>query len=369
MLALAAAIGLCAPTLALSSAQARPVSSPPSAAPVAAAPGYVTSVRTGVGLLGGTTDIGNHCGSYDEWNNTSACTTPLEFPFPVKFFGKTYTSALADTAGNIQFSGDATRTESIGCFPDPELGAAFAVHSGYAKQTAEKPTLGIFTGVHGTAPHRTFVVQWRAGLAGLSYSDPYAEWAFEAQFVEGSSTVRAVFGDSYQNDLGPDDTWVRTSPAPWRGTTAVQDGLGHSSGGCGATPAAGTEVSFTTSQAPPTLVEQDAAAVRYSGTWRTGTCGASTCSPGNAQRNSSAAGAAATLTWTGTRADWVASTGPGGGKVGMYVDGRLVRTVNLSSPSIVDGRVFAGPTLPSGTHTMTLKRLSGRVNIDAFRVR
>ncbi|MGG5259592.1 hypothetical protein [Phycicoccus avicenniae] len=368
MLALAAAIGLCAPTIALASAQARPAPTVSSAA-AAASPAYTTSVRTGVGLLGGTTDTGNHCGSYDDWNNTSPCTTPLQFPFPVKFYGKTYTSALADTAGNIQFGGDATRTESDTCFPDPELGPAFAVHTGYAMQTAEKPTFGIFTGVHGTAPHRTFVVEWRAGLAGLSFDDPYAEWDFEARFVEGSSTVSAVFGDSYENDLGPNDTWVRTSPAPWRGSTAVQDGLGHSSGGCGGTPAKGTEVTFTTTPTAPTVVEENGAAVRYSGTWRAGRCGSSTCSPGNRQTSTSAAGARATLTYTGTRADWVASTGPNGGKVGLYVDGRFVRTVDLYSPTIVDGRVFAGPTKASGKHTLTLKRLSGRLNVDAFRVR
>lgn len=341
----------------------------------AAAPtAYTPTVRTGSALLGGTTDIGNHCGS---WNgaDTSACTTRVAFPFPVVFYGVTYGSALVDTAGNIQFTGDSTRVDtSYGCLPDPDRGAMFAVYSGWAMQTSEdrtpRPPLGVYTAVHGTAPHRTFVVEWRVALTGLSYDDPYAEWDFEAQFAEGSTTVRAVFGDSWSNqstDHG--DTWVKSVPADWYGATGVQDGLGHSTGGCGSTPAQGVSASFSTTAAPPTVVEQDNPAVRYSGTWAGGRCGSSTCSPGNRQMNSSAAGAQAKLAYTGRRADWVASKGPNGGKVAVYVDGVLTTTVNLYSRTIVDGlTVFTGPTKATGNHTLVLKRISGRLNVDAFRV-
>lgn len=332
---------------------------------------YTSTVRTGVSLLGGTTDIGNHCGSWEPWSNTSPCTTRVEFPFPVVFYGVTYSSALADTAGNIQFSGDATRTERDTCFPDAETGAAFSVYSGWAMQTADDPSLGIFTAVHGTAPHRTFVVEWRAALATESYDDPYARWNFEAQFREGSSTVKAVFGDSWESVSYDDgETWVKKSPAGWRGVTAVQDGLGHSTGGCGSTPAKGVAVSFTTTATPPTSVEQGSSAIRYSGTWFGGKCGSSTCSPDNRQMNTSATGSQARLSYTGKSADWVASRGPHGGKVAVYVDGVYQKTVNLYSKTIVDGlTVYTGPAKTSGSHTLVLKRLSGRINVDAFRVR
>ena len=367
-LALAGVIGLCAPLIALSSAGAQTAPAA-STAPTA----YTSTVRTGASLLGGTTDIGNHCGS---WNgeDTSPCTTRVVFPFPVKFYGVTYTSALADTAGNIQFTGDATRVDTYGCIPDAERGAMFAVYSGWAMQTSEdrtpRPPLGIFTAVHGTAPHRTFVVEWRVALTGLSYDDPYAEWDFEARFLEGSSTVKAVFGDSWSNESSDGgDTWVKSVPAGWYGATGVQDGLGNSTGGCGSTPAKGVAVSFTTTATPPTTVEQNSSAVKYSGTWAGGRCGSSTCSPDHKQMNSSAAGSQAKFSYTGKSADWIASRGPHGGKVAVYVDGVYQKTVNLYSTTIVDGlTVYTGPAKTSGPHTLTLKRVSGRINVDAFRV-
>jgi|GEM_PF-5911350 len=344
-----------------------------SAGAQAAPTAYTSTVKTGASLLGGTTDIGNHCGS---WNgaDTSSCTTRFAFPFPVVFYGVTYTSALADTAGNIQFAGDATRVDYRGCFPDAERGAAFAVYSGWAMQTSEdrtpRPPLGIFTAVHGTAPHRTFVVEWRVALTGLSYDDPYAEWNFEAQFLEGSSTVKAVFGDSWLNES--DDggtTWVKTVPARWWGVTGVQDGLGRSTGGCGSTPAKGTAVSFTTTATPPTVVEQNSSAIKYTGTWSGGKCGSTTCSPDNKQMNSYVAGSQAKFSYTGKSADWIASSGPNGGKVAVYVDGVLKKKVNLYSPTIIDGMtVYTGPVKTSGSHTLVLKRVSGRMNVDAFRV-
>jgi len=341
---------------------------------------YTTTVKSGVPLLGGTTDIGNKCGaSTIPGEDETPCTTRVEFPFPVTFYGVTYTSALADGAGNIQFTGDAARYEpGVGCFPDPMVGAAFAVYSTAFMATSVSwlPDLGIFTAVHGTAPNRTFVVEWRVAYEPTSSSDSYAEWDFEAQFQEGSSTLKAVFGDSlaiHTYDRGR--TWVTTVPAKWGGTTGVQDGRGRSTAGCrttqdtGSTPGAGVAVSYTPSETPPVTLEQDSPAVKYTGTWAGGRCGTTTCSPDNKQMNSSAAGSRVKFSYTGKRADWVASRGPNGGKVGVYVDGVLKSTLNLYSPVIVDGMtVYTGPVKASGSHTLELRRVSGRINVDSFRV-
>lgn len=338
---------------------------------------YTTTVKSGASLLGGTTNIGNYCGNElipDDLE--TPCTTRVEFPFPVVFYGVTYTSALADAAGNIQFTGDDTRTDSGGCFPDATTGAAFAVYSSQMQSTSERPTMGIFTAVHGTAPHRTFVVEWRVALTGTSSYSPYAQWDFEAQFQEGSSTLKAVFGDSYRIMTFDDEmTWVHVHPAPWLGVSGVQDGYGRSTGGCpstpdtGSTPAQGVIVSYTPTATPPSTIEQNSSAIKYTGTWSGGKCGTTTCSPDNKQMNSSAAGSRAKFSYTGKRADWIASRGPNGGKVGVYVDGVLKSTVNLYSPTIVDGMtVYTGPVKASGSHTLELRRVSGRLNVDSFRV-
>lgn len=344
---------------------------------------YTTTVKSGVPLLGGTTDIGNHCGSENVPDELETpCTTRIALPFPVTFYGVRYTSAVVDVAGNIQFTGDATRTYGR-CFPDPSTGAAFAVFSAQTMTTSERPGLGIFTAVHGTAPNRTFVVEWRVAFTPTSSASSYAEWNFEAQFREGSSTLNAVFGRSWANltyDKG--STFVHTEPAKWQGVTGTQDGLGNATRGCpstlstgystpdtGQTPAAGVAVSYTPSATPPGTVEQDSAGILYSGTWAAGKCGTTTCSPDNKQKNSAAAGARVKFSYTGKRADWVASRGPNGGKVGVYVDGVLKTTVDLYSPVIVDGMtVYTGSIAARKVHTLELKRISGRINVDAFRI-
>ena len=51
------------------------------------------------------------------------CTTPIEFPFPLTFYGQTYTGGYISSNGNLQFTGN-TPTASTGCLPNAELGAA-----------------------------------------------------------------------------------------------------------------------------------------------------------------------------------------------------------------------------------------------------
>ena len=50
-------------------------------------------------FFAGGTDIGSHCDD---------CTTAITFPFPVTFYGQTYTSAFAGANGNLQLTGNST---------------------------------------------------------------------------------------------------------------------------------------------------------------------------------------------------------------------------------------------------------------------
>lgn len=119
-------------------------------------------------------------------------------------------------------------------------------------------------------------------------------------------------------------------------------------------------------------IEETNSAVKYSGTWAVGTCGTSRCSANLKQKYTSTAGSKATLTYKGTSADWVGSTGPNAGTAKVLVDGIVQGKVSLRSlaiSGIADGRLlFGGKTMAYGTHTITIQQVSGRVNIDALRI-
>ncbi|WP_406513393.1 S8 family serine peptidase [Streptomyces sp. NBC_00161] len=88
-------------------------------------------------------------------------TERVDLPFPVPLYGKTYGQAWIGTNGTVSFGGNntgdingdipSTATPNAALYPfwdDLVVGAA---GSGS----------GVFTGVTGTAPHRTYVIEWR----------------------------------------------------------------------------------------------------------------------------------------------------------------------------------------------------------------
>ena len=66
---------------------------------------------------------------------------------------------------------------------------------------------------------------------------------------------------------------------------------------------------------------------------------------------SSTSGASVTVTFEGTRLDWIAMKGTTTGKADVYLDGVLQTTVNLAAPTAVYQQdVWSTHDLPSGTH-------------------
>lgn len=133
------------------------------------------------------------------------------------------------------------------------------------------------------------------------------------------------------------------------------------------------DATYTTGwQAPPpaNLIEDTSTAIKYTGTWSSANCASASCSPNHTERWSKTSGSYAVATFTGTRASWLATKGPAGGKAKVYVDGVLKTTVNLYSATIMDGQaVYKTALLPSGKHTLKIKLASAvRVNIDAIAV-
>lgn len=115
-------------------------------------------------------------------------------------------------------------------------------------------------------------------------------------------------------------------------------------------------------------IGEASAAIAYGGSWK------SARHPGYAGdkvRYATRAGATATLTFTGSKVTWVGPVGPTRGKARVYLDGTLVRTVDLYDRTF-DARkaVFRKTWAQSGTHTLTIEVVGTRgrsmVAIDEF---
>ncbi len=80
-----------------------------------------------------------------------------------------------------------------------------------------------------------------------------------------------------------------------------------------------------------------------------------------AMRFSSTAGSSLSANFSGTGIAWVAKRGPAHGKAAVYIDGRLVRTVDLyASKTQYRRTVFSTTSLNSGSHTLVIRVLGKR---------
>jgi beta-N-acetylhexosaminidase len=136
-----------------------------------------------------------------------------------------------------------------------------------------------------------------------------------------------------------------------------------------ATDGAGNTSSFVYG-APfePLLSEQTSRAITYHGTW---TPVANSYASGGTLRYSTAAGASASYTFTGTSVSWVAYRGANRGEAAVYVDGLYRATVNLHSTTYWARQIVYAVSWPtSGTHTLKIVNLGtsghSRIDVDAF---
>lgn len=120
-----------------------------------------------------------------------------------------------------------------------------------------------------------------------------------------------------------------------------------------------------------TTTQDSSPKVTYDG-W---TAVAQPAASGGSFRSDGAAGASATLRFTGTGADWITARGPANGKASVSIDGGPATTVDLyrsSNAWQVVGRSFSG--LAPGSHTIVVKVLGTRnaaatgtrIPVDAF---
>jgi hypothetical protein len=157
-------------------------------------------------------------------------------------------------------------------------------------------------------------------------------------------------------NLGAEDTSAPFA-TPWN-TTTTSDGS-HTLTAVGrdqlGTRYTSQPVTVTVANGPPvTRIDHTSSAVTYTGTWDLGNTDRSWS--GGTAAVSTAAGARATLNFTGTAVKWIGFRGPQAGKAHVYVDGTRVATLDLyASSEAVQTVVYEVTGLTSASHTLAVE--------------
>ena len=117
-----------------------------------------------------------------------------------------------------------------------------------------------------------------------------------------------------------------------------------------------------------TTHQESSRSMRWTGTWRTGT---SASYWGGHDRYATAAGARGGLTFTGRSFAWIGSVGPSRGWARVYVNGALVKSINLHAATSAHRRILfatSWSTVASRTVSIRIGGTTGhpRGDIDAF---
>lgn len=115
-------------------------------------------------------------------------------------------------------------------------------------------------------------------------------------------------------------------------------------------------------------IQETSTAVRYTGTWRNE---AISSAYGGTRKYATAAGATARTTFSGRQVAWVANRSTDRGQARVYLDGVLIKTIDLYAPSAQARQVvFTRSWAQAGTHTIEIRVVgtSGRprTDVDAF---
>ena len=114
--------------------------------------------------------------------------------------------------------------------------------------------------------------------------------------------------------------------------------------------------------------QESSRSITFTGSWKTGN---STAFWGGHDRYASGAGARATLTLTGRSFAWLGSTGPSRGYAKVYVNGVLVKTINLNAATTTNHKILFATTWSSSASRTVSIRISGtaghpRGDVDAL---
>jgi len=188
---------------------------------------------------------------------------------------------------------------------------------------------------------------WRA-WADRYLGDPNAKQTPTNQEIVARAKVRALYA-GLQSWRRVAYWWLtgssRTSGWSTYATRYVNKVMGYY-GNATAADIAGSSASLR-------RYSETSASITYSGTWRSASYWAYA---GDAVRYATAAGAKATFTFSGTRVIWYGPVGPTRGQARVFVDGKLVSTVDLHRTSFTARKaVFGKAWTTAGKHTLVIE--------------
>lgn len=156
-----------------------------------------TSVYTPATHPVGGTNIGNSCDD---------CTTQITFPFPVRVYGESYTSAYVSSNGNVQFTGN-SNSASNGCLPNANFGAAIMPFQADLRTNGLVGGVpgAILVGTNGVAPNRMFSIYWLTNYFVSSDEARFGVW-----FHENSGRIDVGY-DKHSNRTAEAVTGVQAS--------------------------------------------------------------------------------------------------------------------------------------------------------------
>jgi hypothetical protein len=155
---------------------------------------YTVATATATFIAGVNNNIGNACDD---------CSTNVDLPFPVSFYGSPVNQARLGSNGMVQFnSSNVQDFYYSGCLPivsgdDPYDRTLFVYYDDLMTVptgTVTCTACGIYTATFGTAPNRTFVVRWNT-----AYFNRSGEANFELLLTEGSNVLSAIYGANANN--------------------------------------------------------------------------------------------------------------------------------------------------------------------------
>ena len=248
--------------------------------------------------------------------------------------------------------------------PTPAVAPTPAPVSGTAVVSASAPTTNLATTTRLSLTTVPVRVAWSLSFAGSS-ADRRPEKAPEVFLKpsvasdEGFKQVRANRDGSFkiENTYSGLYKVVALSPGHrYRFRVRAVDRAGR--------------VSAWATGSDTVLARRQQTAGSYAGSgWLT--AGASVYLGGSAKA-SRAARAGVTFSFSGTSVAWIGPVGPTRGRASVYVDGRLVTTVNLYRSTFQPRQVLFATRVAAGSHTLTI-RVAGTaghpwVAVDAFAV-
>jgi len=153
-------------------------------------------------FFAGGTDIGSHCDD---------CTTAITFPFPVTFYGQTYTSGFAGANGNLQLTGNST-SPTDSCLPNTNLGAAIMPFQRDLRTngTTNGTDDSIQTRLIGMSPNQSFGVLW------VTHYFVSADTAvFAVLFRENDPRIEVGYAGSSDSGLTAVSGVQASASGPW----------------------------------------------------------------------------------------------------------------------------------------------------------